>query len=149
MKLTQDQEATIRQWAKKGQSLSQIQSNLNELIAPRSLTYMEVRFLLDDLDIEIQTPAAPPTPPQANQDASIETEASAKIPTGKVSVTVNPIQRPGMLATGDVIFSDGERAEWYFDEMGRLGLVPATTGYRPSAEDGVEFQKNLRQVLGG
>lgn len=151
MKLTQNQEAAIRQWAKDGQSLSEIQSSLNNWIAPQSLTYMEVRFLLDDLGIEIQKSSisSQNLPLTDEKESTKIAEASMQVPLGKVEVTINPIQRPGMLATGDVTFSDGEKAEWYFDEIGRLGLMPATTGYRPSQEDGIEFQKNLRQLLGG
>ena len=148
VKLNSNQEAAMRQWVQEGQNLSQIQAHLNALLAPQSLTYMEVRFLLDDLGLEIQA-KAPSTEVTAVSNTPTEPEPLEPAALGKVQVTLNPIQRPGMLATGDVTFSDGEKAEWYFDEMGRIGLMPTTAGYRPSAEDGVEFQKSLRHVLGG
>src|ERR1051326_1963902 len=36
---------------------------------------------------------------------------------GSVSVQVDQIARPGAVVSGKVTFSDGNRAEWYFDQM--------------------------------
>jgi hypothetical protein len=44
------------------------------------------------------------------------------------------------MISGKVTFSDGQAADWYVDNEGRPGLVPATPGYRPSAEDIQQFQ---------
>jgi hypothetical protein len=146
--LSSDQKAMLKQWVDEGFNLSEIQVCLNALIAPASLMYRDVRFLLDDLNLKIRLPEVPEALPAAKKSLE-ETMAEADAPNpGAVQVTLNPIQRPGMVATGNVVFSDGEKAEWYFDEMGRLGLVPATAGYRPTQEDGVEFQKALRNLLG-
>jgi hypothetical protein len=39
-------------------------------------------------------------------------------------------------------------AEWYFDQMGRLGLIPQQPGYRPPASDLQQFQSLLDSELG-
>jgi hypothetical protein len=49
--------------------------------------------------------------------------------------------------SGKVRFSDGENALWYVDETGRLGLDPDTTGYRPSQEDIIAFQAELKKLV--
>ena len=67
---------------------------------------------------------------------------------GGVRVTVSPIQRPGAVMSGDVVFSDGGLAEWVLDNSGRLGLNPSTPGYTPPQSDLPEFQQKLREALG-
>ncbi len=49
--------------------------------------------------------------------------------------------------SGKVTFSDGNKADWYFDQAGRLGLIPQQAGYRPPAEDLQEFQMLLETEL--
>jgi hypothetical protein len=49
--------------------------------------------------------------------------------------------------SGKVTFSDGNQAEWYLDQAGRLGLVPQQTGYRPPAADVQQFQMALETEL--
>ena len=41
----------------------------------------------------------------------------------------------GAVISGKVTFSDGEKADWYLDQTGRLGLGPQKQGYRPPASD--------------
>jgi hypothetical protein len=60
---------------------------------------------------------------------------------------VDTLTKPGSLASGNVTFSDGNSAEWYLDQMGRLGLAPKTEGYRPSAADVQEFQIALEREI--
>ena len=66
---------------------------------------------------------------------------------GSVSVSMSRIQRPGAVASGDVVFSDGEKAEWIVDQLGRLSLVAKTEGYKPSQEDIAEFQMQLQAMF--
>jgi hypothetical protein len=68
---------------------------------------------------------------------------------GKAAVTMHEVTPPGMVAAGSVTFSDGEKAEWYFDQTGRLGLDPEKEGYRPSEADVVAFQDELQRQAGG
>ncbi len=63
-----------------------------------------------------------------------------------MNVTIDSITRPGSLISGHVVFSDGEKAEWYLDQTGRLGLNPDTPGYRPVAKDVTDFQIELEKL---
>ena len=104
-----------------------------------SVTYMDTRFIVLDLKIELLE--APKEAPKK------EEEKPAPIPTGVVSVTMDALTLPGSLVSGKVTFSDGETGVWMIDQTGRPGLDPDTAGYRPSQEDIVEFQKQLREVI--
>jgi hypothetical protein len=160
MNLDEAQKKTVTAWIAEGLKLSDIQKRLGSELG-LNLTYMEVRFLVDDLkltpkDIEPSRPAelgkagpgASPSPQQgaAPRNASPlppEPEATA----GHVSVSVDQIARPGAVVSGKVTFSDGNSAEWHLDETGRLGLLPKQQGYRPSQADVMEFQAELQSQL--
>lgn len=104
-----------------------------------SLTYMDTRFLILDLGIELlEEPRAEEKKPE---------EKPAPVPTGKVTVTLDTLTLPGALVSGKVTFSDGETAIWMLDQSGRPGLDPDTPGYRPGQEDVMEFQVQLRSLL--
>ena len=104
-----------------------------------SITYMDTRFLILDLGIELieESKEAEKTPVETPQ----------AVPTGQVAVTMDSLALPGALVSGRVTFSDGESAVWMLDQMGRPGLDPDTAGYRPSQEDIMEFQTQLRGLL--
>ena len=55
--------------------------------------------------------------------------------------------RPGAIVSGKVTFSDGQTADWYLDQTGRLGVVPKQQGYKPSAADVQQFQVALQNEL--
>ncbi len=103
-----------------------------------SLTYMDTRFLVLDLGINLVEAMV--------EEPKIE-EKPAPTPTGLVSVTMDTLALPGALVSGKVEFSDGETAIWMLDQSGRPGLDPDTAGYRPSQPDVMEFQKQLRTLL--
>ena len=65
----------------------------------------------------------------------------------ELSVSVDPLAPPGAIACGSVVFSDGTEGKWMFDQMGRLGLSGLPEGYRPSPEDGAQFQAKLVAAL--
>jgi hypothetical protein len=140
MSLTEDQRAAISKWIEEGASLSDIQKRLKEEFQ-LSLTYLETRLLADDLKLRLKEPERPieplplPTPDKA-----------ASAPGGKVSVTIDQITRPGAMVSGRTTFSDGQSAEWYLDQTGRLGLNPSTPGYRPSQQDVMDFQVELEKL---
>lgn len=148
--LTPDQIAALKSWAEQGTNLSEIQKRLSEEFS-LNMTYMDVRFLLDDLDIEItekkapaqnqDTREAPPAPAPDN-----EAEEAELIGRG-VEVELDRLARPGALVSGNVAFSDGVKADWYLDQHGRLGLSPKDKEYRPSQEDVQEFQLKLQELL--
>ena len=88
--------------------------------------------------------------PQAGQSPEESQGApDAGEPQGEssVKVSLSPIQRPGFFASGDVVFSDGVRAEWAVDQMGRLSLSPSQEGYKPSQQDIIEFQAQLQKLF--
>ena len=84
-------------------------------------------------------------PPAATAAAPLPSPAVAK--TGGVSVSVDQLTRPGSMVSGKVTFSDGNTAEWYLDQMGRLGLAPQKAGYRPPPADVQQFQAALEAEL--
>ena len=50
MDITELQKSTIAEWVKKGETIAIIQRRLREEME-MSLTYMDVRFLVDDLNL--------------------------------------------------------------------------------------------------
>jgi len=149
MNLNETQQQTVTAWVTEGLKLSEIQSRLASELGLR-LTYMEVRFLVDDLKLKLKDPEPPKTPPPPSaQDvigAPKPSEPLAEPPKaglGSVSVSVDQLTRPGALVSGKVKFSDGMNADWYLDQTGRLGLVPQQPGYKPSPPDVQQFQMAL------
>jgi hypothetical protein len=118
------------------------------------MTYMEVRFLIDDLGVKlkdkpVETPK-PEQPPAASgkpSDAPLAPGSEEALPASKVSVSVDQVTRPGALVSGKVTFSDGKSADWSLDQMGRLGLAPKEQGYKPSQDDLMDFQMELQNEL--
>lgn len=152
MQLTDEQKQKVTAWIAEGRKLSEVQQLLAEQFDLR-LTYMEARFLVDDLKV---TPveAAPPPAPSALADTAgpaapsplLSPEAPAA-GAGGVDVKVDEITRPGAVVSGSVTFSDGGKAQWHLDQYGRLGMVTATEGYRPPPDDVPKFQAALDAEL--
>jgi hypothetical protein len=140
MSLTEDQRAAISKWIEQGASLSDIQKRLKEEFQI-SLTYLETRLLADDLKLALKEPERAIEPPPLPSPDKPGSSAS-----GKVSVTIDQITRPGAMVSGRTTFSDGQSAEWYLDQTGRLGLNPSTPGYRPSQQDVMDFQVELEKL---
>jgi hypothetical protein len=163
MNLDEAQRKKVAGWIAEGLRLSDIQNRLASELGV-SMTYMEVRLLVDDLkltpkDMEPPKPAssplqtgaaAPPIGSSRSANAAAPTSAapakSPAAPTG-VSISVDQIARLGAVVSGKVTFGDGNQAEWYFDEAGRLGLAPQQPGYRPSAAELQQFQRLLENEL--
>ena len=144
MNLDNEQRKKVAEWITQGLKLSEIQNRLGSELGVQ-LTYMDVRLLVDDLkltpkDIEPPKPANTALQPPA-MAANPPAKAASK--PGAVSISVDQIARPGAVVSGKVTFSDGNTADWYFDQAGRLGLLPQQTGYRPSAPDLQQFQAAL------
>ncbi len=146
MNLTKEQQEHVHTWVAAGDSLSDIQKKLTELLKT-TMTYMEVRFLVDDLGLDVKSNKPKEEP---NADASTADIPVPQAPvggSGGVSVSVSKIQRPGAVLSGSVTFSDGVTADWQIDSMGRLGVVPPNPDYKPSEADLQTFQLELQQQL--
>ena len=151
-KPTPEQLQQVSRWVAEGASLAEVQSRLASEFG-LSMTYMDVRFLVDDLGATlVDKPEPKPAEPLADTLAEPAAAGPAAEPSpaepaapgaAKVSVTVDTLARPGAIISGKVTFSDAQVADWYVDEMGRPGLVPATPGYRPSNDDIRQFQQLL------
>ena len=156
MNLTDEQRQRVADWVSQGAKLGEIQDRLAAEFGLK-LTYMDTRFLVDDLklvpkDVERPKPVELPAatkPPLATQPVPQEAEDLPLPPAGggKVAVTVDQITRPGAIVSGKVTFSDQQAADWYLDQMGRLALMPKQQGYKPSAADVQDFQIALQQEM--
>ncbi len=136
-KLTPEQKDALKQWAAEGASMSDLQRHLKEDFG-HTLTYMDTRFLILDLGIELMET---PKPEQKKE------EKPALVPTGYVTTTMDSLTLPGAMVSGKVTFSDGETGVWMLDQTGRPGLDPDTAGYRPTQEDIMAFQTQLRDLI--
>jgi hypothetical protein len=150
---SEDQKREIASWVSDGMGLSDIQKKINLDFAV-VMTYMDVRFLVDDLNLtlvdEEEETVAEDT--SASDAPSGTAPISGENPTaggGGVKVELNTVNPPGSMASGSVVFSDGERKTWMVDQTGRLGLSGGKEDYNPSEEDIVEFQKELDLALRG
>lgn len=152
MTLTPEQKQTVAAWVAAGDNLSAVQKKLAEHFKI-SITYRDVRFLVDDLDLAIKD-AAPkvdasdvtktqPPPAAARQSEAGDAESGAgqpdemggeelvdeeleEAPLGdsNVAVTVDKVTLiPGALASGSVTFSDGVTGKWVVDQYGRPGFT--------------------------
>lgn len=160
MAFTDEQKKTIASWIEEGAKPADVQARLEKEFEVR-MTYMEVRFLIDDLKLMPKDPTPPPAPePPAEPEAVAPAEEAiapdtlpaeeGEIPTlggGNVTVKVDDITRPGAMVSGRATFSDGVTSEWYLDQYGRLGMIPATPGYRPPQQDIMTFQAALEKEL--
>ncbi|MEY4388169.1 MAG: hypothetical protein RLY20_3452 [Verrucomicrobiota bacterium] len=151
MKLDDTQKQKVAQWIQEGAKLSDIQSRIRAEFKT-SLTYMEVRFLVDDLKLvpkDTLVTASPITTDLRNAppDATKAKPIDSPLRTEGVSIQVDQIARPGTIVSGQVTFTDGQIANWSLDQMGRLGLAPQQRGYKPSQSDIQEFQTALQSEL--
>lgn len=163
MNLDPSQKSAVAQWVADGESLSSIQEKIASEFGVK-LTYMETRFLVEDLDLDLVDPespaeetgtappddvsdhvsdAGPGDDPVDLEDAGFDGAAGA----GRVSVEVDKLTRPGAVVSGSVTFSDGKTATWMLDQMGQLRLMPAQEGYQPGEDDIQAFQTALQDEL--
>jgi len=167
MNLDDSQRQQVAKWLEEGLKLSEIQNKLASEFGMQ-LTYMELRFLLDDLKLKPKDKEPPPAPAPGKsslvtgKDASplapaaagqsvppAEDDLADELPPGGsgISVIVDQVTRPGALVSGKVTFSDGQGADWYLDQMGRLGVVAKQQGYKPSQADVMAFQAEVQNEL--
>jgi hypothetical protein len=171
MTLTPEQTQAVAGWAAAGDNLSKIQQKLASEFKV-SIKYMDLRFLLDDLNVSLKDAApkkdtvlpsyAPPGgapagggpgEPSASEDGDlppdIPDEAVPPAGAGSVSVTVDKVTLlPGAIASGTVAFGDGVTGKWIVDNQGRPGITEISKpNYRPSPADAQAFMQELSRTL--
>ena len=127
--LSEEQKQWIRQWADEGATMADIQRKMDE----------EFHIRVTYIGITLKQPAKEEP---AKEEPVPAAHASAGFHVSKDEITI-----PGTLFSGKVVFSDGEKALWYVDQSGQLGLDPDTPGYRPVAADITAFQAELKKIL--
>ena len=143
MKLSEDQLKSVAAWFADGASLDEIQKRLVAEYGVH-VTYFDLRMIVAELPQPEEGEEATGETPDAQEG---DADAQERVPPG-VTVECDAIMIPGTMASGDVVFSDGQRGKWYLDQMGRLGLGgDLPQGYRPSPEDAALFQARLMEVL--
>ena len=147
-----EQKREVGRWVAEGMGLSDIQKKINDDFGV-AMTYMEVRFLVDDLDLTLVDEEEPveENADEVNDGTGGSLEPSLQetdAPAG-VQVELDPVTPPGAMASGTVIFSDGEKKGWTLDQMGRIALSGGSDDYKPSEGDVAEFQKGLDSALRG
>lgn len=148
MNLSDEQKQTIAQRLSDGASISDIQKLVTDEFKG-SMTFMETRFLIDDLNLELKQEDPEP---EAIDEPSATEAMLADEPiggSGAVSVEIDAIKQAGVALSGTVTFSDGVSAKWYIDPSGRLGLDPEQADYQPSPADIESFQLQLQSKMQG
>ncbi|MCH8473650.1 MAG: hypothetical protein LAT55_00295 [Opitutales bacterium] len=161
MQINAEQKEAVAQWVKEGVKPAEVQKRLQEEFGV-AMTYMDVRFLVDDLELEWVDQKAPQDEATKHLSADQAVAAGAKEtspaadatpaadelqPVGNIQVEVNKVTQPGTLVSGQVTFSDGVKAEWGLDQMGRIMMQPEKEGYQPDQEDVQAFQEELQKTL--
>ena len=142
--LSPEQIESIKSWAAEGDQLPDIQKKLKEECS-LNVTYMDTRFIVLDLKIDLASEEEPEESTPEEEAASPMDPASA--PAGGVKVELDQITRPGAMVSGRIVFSDGEKAAWFIDQTGRPGLETDTPGYEPSEGDLIGFETQLRELM--
>lgn len=159
--MNKDQEMELKyymaQEIAKGVSLSDIQKAANEKFGLK-LTYMDIRIYaseLENIDWDAHDPKAiekaKAEAKKAEEEAKKAAEgAEGELPAGsgdgETVVEISKLVRPGAAISGSVKFASGVTAEWYLDQMGRLGL-DAVKGGEPTKEDIAAFQQALQKEV--
>lgn len=151
MKLTDEQKQKVATWIEEGMTLADIQRKIASDF-DLNLTYIDTRFLVDDLKLTPKDAPEEPKPVPAEEPApaaetALPVDDLTAPPTGSLQLTVDMLAKPGTIVSGSVVFSDGKKAAWYLDQTGRLGVVAEEQGYRPSPADVQSFQLALDKEL--
>jgi hypothetical protein len=145
---SEDHKLEIAKWVAAGMGLSDVQKKINSDFGI-VLTYMDVRFLVDDLDLTLVDPKKPALPKVEESVSDIPSLDDQSVGGGGVQVEVDGVTPPGAMASGSVVFSDGESKKWSVDQFGRLAMTGGSPDYKPSDQDVMEFQQQLEQSLRG
>ena len=149
--LSSEQVEMVKEWVAEGAQMADLQKRLKDDFG-FNVTYMDTRFLSLDLALNFQVGeeesegANDIENPEAQEEVDLEPLVQDK---ETVTVTLDQVARPGAMVSGTVTFSDGMKALWLIDEMGRPSIDPDQPGYQPSEADLVSFQAELKGLLDG
>jgi len=177
MTLTAEQKMTVSEWVAAGDSLYTVQKKLSDQFKIQ-MTYMDVRFLVDDLNLQLKDPepkadasdvskAAPAAERKGFLEkakeklglsaggvegpAGDEEDLEGPAPASGVRVTVDKVNlNPNAMASGTVTFGGGVTGKWTVDHQGRPALMELSKpGYRPSPAEAQAFMQELSLALQG
>ena len=149
--LSSEQVEMVKKWVAEGAQMADLQKRLKDDFG-FNVTYMDTRFLSLDLALNFQVDEEESEGPNdiENPEAQEEVDLEPLVQDGEtVTVTLDQVARPGAMVSGTVTFSDGMKALWLIDEMGRPSIDPDQPGYQPSEADLVSFQAELKGLLDG
>lgn len=152
--LSEEQIEAIKGWVSEGAQMAEVQRRLQEDFGFK-VTYMDTRFLSLDLELafeveeeevqEVEILEEKVDSPIVPEEAPLPSAPGA----GGVHASVDQVARPGAMVSGTVTFSDGMKAVWLIDEMGRPSIDPDQPGYQPTEADLMSFQSQLQTMLDG
>ena len=149
--LSSEQVEMVKEWVAEGAQMADLQKRLKDDFG-FNVTYMDTRFLSLDLALNFQVGEEESEGPNdiENSEAQEEVDLEPLVQDREtVTVTLDQVARPGAMVSGTVTFSDGMKALWLIDEMGRPSIDPDQPGYQPSEADLVIFQAELKGLLDG
>ena len=149
--LSSEQVEMVKEWVAEGAQMADLQKRLKDNFG-FNVTYMDTRFLSLDLALNFQVDEEESEGPNdiENPEAQEEVDLEPLVQDKEtVTVTLDQVARPGAMVSGTVTFSDGMKALWLIDEMGRPSIDPDQPGYQPSEADLVSFQAELKGLLDG
>ena len=149
--LSSEQVEMVKEWVAEGAQMADLQKRLKDDFG-FNVTYMDTRFLSLDLALNFQVDEEESEGPNdiENPEAHEEVDLEPLVQDREtVTVTLDQVARPGAMVSGTVTFSDGMKALWLIDEMGRPSIDPDQPGYQPSEADLVSFQAELKGLLDG
>jgi hypothetical protein len=149
--LSSEQVEMVKEWVAEGAQMADLQKRLKDDFG-FNVTYMDTRFLSLDLALNFQVDEEESEGPNdiENPEAQEEVDLEPLVQDREtVTVTLDQVARPGAMVSGTVTFSDGMKALWLIDEMGRPSIDPDQPGYQPSEADLVIFQAELKGLLDG
>ncbi|MEJ1971963.1 MAG: hypothetical protein WDM96_05625 [Lacunisphaera sp.] len=176
MTLTPEQKQAVSDWIAAGDNLSVVQQKLTAQFKI-SMTYRDVRFLVDDLGLELKNAAPKTDANDVTKTRPRPLEAGASTPRARtagpddglppeeypedegvpaqpapagastLTLEIDRLMRPGTMVSGSVIFSDGVSGKWALDQQGRLMLETPQKGYQPTPVDVQAFQRELQVQL--
>lgn len=164
--LTPEQKQLITQWVEDGLDLNAIQKRLNEECALQ-LTFMDTRFLLLDLGLEIKTapqkespapvspamagavPPAASIPPLPAQQSPLTGAplTDNDLPHGNLDLALDEVTPPGMVVSGKVKFPSGAYGQWFVDSQYRVGIDPSPASPEPTEKDMMIFEREIERFI--